>query len=334
MRPKAGVAVHRHGVAESRREPAMTAIETDGLTKRYGHDVYAVDDLSLTVEEGEVFGFLGPNGSGKSTTIDILMDYVRPTAGSASVLGYDAQDDAAAIHQRVGILPDGYRLYDRLTGRKHVEYAIRLKDTDDDPDEILQRVGLAPEAAARAAGTYSKGMSQRLALGMALVGDPELLILDEPSSGLDPDGIRDIRELTLEHAADGGTVFFSSHILSQVEAVCDRVGILNQGRLVAVDSIDGLRDAVGAGTAITVTVNAPPAGLPLDDVDGVTGVSVDGSQITVTCTEPASKLAVLDRIRATESRILDFDTQRSSLEELFSAYTQPPAAESVTEGQR
>jgi ABC-2 type transport system ATP-binding protein len=310
----------------------MTAIETTGLTKRYGHDVYAVDDLSLTVEEGEVFGFLGPNGSGKSTTIDILMDYIRPTAGEASVLGYDAQADAEAIHQRVGILPDGYSLYDRLTGRKHVEYAIRLKDTDDDPDEILQRVGLASEAAARPAGGYSKGMSQRLALGMALVGDPELLILDEPSSGLDPDGIRDIRELTLEHATDGGTVFFSSHILSQVEAVCDRVGILNQGRLVAVDSIDGLRDAVGAGTTIIITVDAPPSDLSLGDVDGVTGVTVDDNQIIVACTEPTAKLVVLDRIRATESRILDFDTQRSSLEELFSAYTHPPESASVTEG--
>ena len=312
----------------------MTAIETDGLTKRYGHDVYAVDDLSLTVEEGEVFGFLGPNGSGKSTTIDVLMDYVRPTSGTARVLGYDAQDDAAAIHQRVGILPDGYHLYDRLSGRKHVEYAIRLKDTDDDPDDILQRVSLSADAAARPAGTYSKGMSQRLALGMALVGDPELLILDEPSSGLDPDGIRDIRELTLEHAANGGTVFFSSHILSQVEAVCDRVGILNRGRLVAVDTIDGLRDAVGTGTTITVTVDAPPTDLSLDDVDGVTGVTVDGSQIAVTCTEPAAKLAVLDRIRATDSRIRDFDTQRSSLEDLFSAYTHQPASGPGTEARR
>ena len=312
----------------------MTAIETDGLTKRYGHDVYAVDDLSLTVEEGEVFGFLGPNGSGKSTTIDVLMDYVRPTSGTARVLGYDAQDDAAAIHQRVGILPDGYHLYDRLSGRKHVEYAIRLKDTDDDPDDILQRVSLSADAAARPAGTYSKGMSQRLALGMALVGDPELLILDEPSSGLDPDGIRDIRELTLEHAANGGTVFFSSHILSQVEAVCDRVGILNRGRLVAVDTIDGLRDAVGTGTTITVTVDAPPTDLSLDDVDGVTGVTVDGSQIAVTCAEPAAKLAVLDRIRATDSRIRDFDTQRSSLEDLFSAYTHPLAGEPGTEARR
>ncbi|MFD1647554.1 ABC transporter ATP-binding protein [Haloarchaeobius litoreus] len=312
----------------------MTAIETDGLTKRYGDDVFAVNELSLTVAEGEVFGFLGPNGSGKSTTIDMLLDYVRPTAGSASVLGYDAQTEAEEIHQRVGILPDGYSLYDRLTGRKHVDFAISLKRTDDDPDAILRRVGLDADAASRPAGTYSKGMRQRLALGMALVGDPDLLILDEPSSGLDPDGIRDIRELTLEHARNGGTVFFSSHILSQVEAVCDRVGILNRGRLVAVDTIDGLRDSLGTGATITVTVDEVPAEHRLADLAGVSGVLVDGDEMEVTCTDPATKLAVLDRLRETGTRILDFDTNKSSLEDLFSAYTHGDDTRRAIEAQR
>nr|WP_303647063.1 ABC transporter ATP-binding protein [Haloarchaeobius salinus] len=293
------------------------------MTKRYGDDVYAVNDLSLTVAEGEVFGFLGPNGSGKSTTIDMLMDYVRPTAGSASVLGYDAQTEADEIHRRVGILPDGYSLYDRLSGRAHIEYAIRLKGTDDDPDAVLRRVGLDPDAATRTAGTYSKGMSQRLALGIALVGDPELLILDEPSSGLDPDGIRDIRDLTRAHAEDGGTVFFSSHILSQVEAVCDRVGILNRGRLVAVDTIDGLRDSLGTGATISVTVDRMPADHGLDELAGVSSVLAEGDEVAVTCTEPTAKLAVLDRLRETGASIRDFDTRKSSLEDLFSAYTHP-----------
>jgi ABC-2 type transport system ATP-binding protein len=299
----------------------VPAIETDGLTKRYGHDVYAVDDLSLTVEEGEVFGFLGPNGAGKSTTIDVLLDYVRPTSGSATVLDYDAQREAEAIHQRVGILPDGYSLYDRLSGRDHVEFAIRLKDADDDPDAILRRVGLDEAAAARAAGGYSKGMSQRLALGMALVGDPELLILDEPSSGLDPDGIRDIREITRQHAADGGTVFFSSHILSQVEAVCDRVGILNDGRLVAVDTVDGLRDSLQTGSRLTLTVDTPPAEFGVHEIDGVTDVSIEGNTVVVTCTEPTAKIAVIDRVRAGGSAILDIETDEASLEDLFAEYT-------------
>ncbi|MFB6178595.1 MAG: ATP-binding cassette domain-containing protein [Halorientalis sp.] len=299
----------------------MPAIRTAGLTKRYGHDVYAVDDLSLTVEEGEVFGFLGPNGAGKSTTIDVLLDYVRPTAGTARVLGYDAQREAEAIHQRVGILPDGYSLYDRLSGRDHVNFAIDLKDASDDPDAILDRVGLDAKAAARPAGTYSKGMSQRLALGMALVGDPDLLVLDEPSSGLDPDGIRDIREITREHAVDGGTVFFSSHVLSQVEAVCDRVGILKNGRLVAVDTIDGLREAVGTGSTISLTVDDPPTGLTVAGLEDVTDLHIEGDVVRATCTDPTAKVAVIDAVRAAGSAVLDVETHEPSLEELFTEYT-------------
>jgi ABC-2 type transport system ATP-binding protein len=313
----------------------VAAIDIDGLTKRYRPDVYAINDLSLTVEEGEVFGFLGPNGAGKSTTIDVLLDYIRPTAGSATVLGYDAQRRADEIHQRVGILPDGYSLYDRLSGRGHIRFAVDLKGASDDPDAVLDRVGLDASAAARPAGTYSKGMSQRLALGMALVGDPDLLILDEPSTGLDPDGIRDIREITLEHAANGGTVFFSSHILSQVEAVCDRVGILNRGRLVAVDTIEGLRESVGTGSTITLTVDTPPTGLAAEALDGVVDVTVDGETVRATCTDPAAKMAVIDAVRAAGSAVLDLETHEASLEELFTEYThrdEDPVA--ATEGNR
>ncbi|MFB6352674.1 MAG: ABC transporter ATP-binding protein, partial [Halobacteriales archaeon] len=240
----------------------QTVIETDGLTKRYGSGddtVFAVEDLDLTVEAGEVFGFLGPNGAGKSTTINMLLDYVRPSAGSATVLGMDVGDEVEAIRRRIGVLPEGFGLYGRLSARRHLEFARDWQDADDDLGAILERVGLSAADAGRPVGDYSKGMAQRLALGMALVGDPELIILDEPSSGLDPHGIRQMRELVREEAADGTTVFFSSHILSQVEAVCDRVGILHDGELVAVDSVEGLRETVGAGSELHVRVT--------DDVD-------------------------------------------------------------------
>ena len=309
----------------------MPAIEIRDLTKRYGQDIYAVNDLSLTIEQGEIFGFLGPNGAGKSTTIDVLLDYIRPTSGSATVLGYDAQREAEAIHDRIGILPDGYSLYDRLTGREHIEFAIDMQEVDDDPDQILNRVGLDSTAAGRPAGGYSKGMSQRLALGMALVGDPDLLILDEPSSGLDPDGIRDIREITKQHAEDGGTVFFSSHILSQVEAVCDRVGILNGGRLVAEDSIKGLRDALGTGATIILTVDTPPIDFTVEGLDGVSDVTVVENQVRATCTEPTAKIAVIDRVREAGSTVLDSDLSEPSLEELFTEYTHPSEAELAPE---
>ena len=298
----------------------MAVIETEGLTKRFG-DVRAVEDLDLRVEEGEVFGFLGPNGAGKSTTIDMLLDFVRPTAGTATVLGYDAQKSPTEIHQRVGILPEGYGLYDRLSGRKHVEFMVESKGTDDDPDDILELVGLDPEDADRAVGGYSKGIAQRLVLGMALVGDPDLLILDEPSSGLDPNGAREVRRIVRELADEGTTVFFSSHVLGQVEAVCDRMGIMRNGRLVAVDTIDGLRDSIGTGSSIELTVDTVPDGIETLTIDGVSSLTARDGTIRATVLDPSAKIAVIDRVRDEGATVRDVTTSESSLEDLFTAYT-------------
>ena len=298
----------------------MAVIETKGLTKRYG-DVRAVEDLDLTVESGEVFGFLGPNGAGKSTTIDVLLDFVRPTAGAATVLGYDTRESPTEIHQRVGILPEGYGLYDRLSGRKHVEFMVDSKDADDDPGEILELVGLDPDDADRPVGGYSKGMAQRLVLGTALVGDPDLLILDAPSTGLDPNGAREVRRTVRKLAEAGTTVFFSSHVLGQVEAVCDRVGIMRDGRLVAVDTIDGLRDSIGTGSSIELTVDTVPDGIETLAIDGVSSLTARDGTIRATCLDPSAKVAVIDRVRAEGATVRDVATSESSLEDLFTAYT-------------
>ncbi|TKX57953.1 ABC transporter ATP-binding protein [Halorubrum sp. SS5] len=300
----------------------MNAIELSNVTKRYG-DVTALDDVTLSVAEGEIFGFLGPNGAGKSTTIDILLDFVRPTAGSASVLGRDVQADSLAVRQRVGVLPDGYHLYDRLTARQHLEFAADSKEADDDIGAVLERVGLA-DAADRTAGGFSKGMKQRLVLAMALVGEPDVLILDEPTTGLDPNGARRMREIIREERDRGATVFFSSHILEQVEAVCDRVGILRDGRIVAVDTIDALRGALDSEARLTLAVE--PMGdeviAAIAAVEGVSSVRDDGDErLSVAC-EEAAKTAVLAAVEATGARLLDFDTEDVSLEELFAAYTQ------------
>src|SRR6056297_3199544 len=242
----------RQGFTWERAEGAsMAAIEIDGVTKRYG-DVVAVRDLSFEVEAGEVFGFLGPNGAGKSTTINMLLDFVRPTEGDIRVLGRDVHDESVAVREHLGVLPEGFSVYDRLTGRQHLEFAIESKGADDDPDAILDRVGLSGDGD-RKAGGYSKGMAQRLVLGMALVGHPDLLVLDEPSTGLDPQGARQMRDIVREEADRGATVFFSSHILGQVESVCDRVGILRDGQLVAEDSIEGLRETTSADTVLRIT---------------------------------------------------------------------------------
>ncbi len=296
----------------------MPSIETRGLTKRFG-DVVAVEDLDLVVERGEVFGFLGPNGAGKSTTINLLLDFIRPTGGSVEVFGTDVQADPAAVRERVGVLPEGYGFGDALLGREHVEWAVRTKDADDDPDDLLELVGLA-DAADRVAGGYSKGMQQRLAFAMALAGDPDLLVLDEPSTGLDPNGIRQMREIVRERAADGTTVFFSSHILSQVEAVCDRVGVMNEGRLVAVDTIDGLRDSVGGHATIRLQCATPPTDVGAGALDGVVDVAVEDRTLVATCRDPTAKVDVVTHV-AGRAEVVDVVSESVSLESLFGELT-------------
>ncbi|RZH69023.1 ABC transporter ATP-binding protein [Natrinema altunense] len=300
----------------------MTVIETSGLTKEYG-SLTAVDDLDLTVDDGEVFGFLGPNGAGKSTTINMLLDFTRPTAGSATVLGHDAQADADAISPCVGVLPEGFDVYPRLSGRRHIEFAAKTKGADDDPAEILERVGLDPDDAERPAGDFSKGMRQRLATGMALVGDPDLLIMDEPSTGLDSHGIREMQALVRNEAERGTTVFFSSHILEHVEAVCDRVGVLNDGELVAIDTIDGLREDLGGGATMTVSLAnaAERAREHVTPLEGVADVAASGRTLECTITDPGAKATVVTELVDSGATIRDLRIEEVSLESLFTALT-------------
>ncbi|RKD95578.1 ABC transporter ATP-binding protein [Halopiger aswanensis] len=300
----------------------MPAIETSALTKRYGDDVLAVDDLELVVEDGEIFGFLGPNGAGKSTTINMLLDFVRPTTGRATVLGHDAQDEADVIRERIGVLPEGATLYDRLTGREHLEWVIDTKGSDEDPDALLERVGLEPADGDRSAGGYSKGMQQRLGFAMALVGDPDLLVLDEPSSGLDPTGMQEMREIIAAEADRGTTVFFSSHILGEVEAICDRVGIMNAGRLVATGTLDALRADLDLDASITLEVERVPDAL-VDDLErheGVRSVTVDDSRIAVSCAATPVKYDVVTAVGEVAD-VRDIVSEDTSLEQLFNTYT-------------
>ncbi len=296
----------------------MVAIRTHDLTKRYG-DVVALDGLDLTVREGEVFGFLGPNGAGKSTAINILLGLLQPTSGGGTVLGHDIVTESRKLRGRIGILPEGYSVYERLTAREHLEYAIAAKDAADDPDVLLDRTGLEPEARDRPAGNYSKGMRQRLSLAVALVGDPELLVLDEPSSGLDPAGMADMRRLVREEAERGTTVFFSSHILPEVEAICDRVGILRDGHLATVDTVDGLRQTLRAESTVSLTLDADP-GLDLTAVPGVAAATFEDSVLRVTCNDPAAKATVIHRV-AEASEVRNVGIDDASLDDLFETVT-------------
>ncbi|WP_436346231.1 ATP-binding cassette domain-containing protein [Natronorubrum sp. FCH18a] len=306
----------------------MSAIELRGVTKRYertgfvrSRSVTALHDLDLTVRSGEVFGFLGPNGAGKSTTIDILLDYAAPTEGSVRVLGRDVATESTAVRERVGVLPDGYGPIGERTGREHVTFAIEAKDADDDPDDLLERVGMH-SVGDYPVTEYSKGMAQRLMLAMALVGDPDLLVLDEPSTGLDPNGARTMRRIVREENERGATVFFSSHIMEQVEAVCDRVAILDGGELVAVDTIDALRESSGGTSSVTIDLSSVPdaAVARVRSLEGVTGVTSDGASVVVACTD-AAKAPVIAAFYESAADVRNVTTDETSLEELFESYT-------------
>jgi ABC-2 type transport system ATP-binding protein len=237
----------------------MDALSTTALTKRYGHhelpperiarrlrgeprtDVLALDDLSIAVREGEIFGFLGPNGAGKSTTIRLLLGFLHPSAGSGQVLGLDIVRDSVAIRGRVGYLPGGIALNDTLSGERLLDY---LGDLTGRPAvrraELLDRLELSARTLQRPVRDYSRGMRQKIGIIQALQHDPELAILDEPTEGLDPLMQRAFYAILDDLRDAGRTIFFSSHVLSEVERVCDRVAIVRRGRLVALQEVASL----------------------------------------------------------------------------------------------
>ena len=303
----------------------MSAIEIDRLTKRYG-DVTAVDGLSLSIESGEVFGFLGPNGAGKSTTINAMLDFTTPSSGSVRVFGHDAHEESVAIRRRSGLLLEGYGAYPRLTGYEHVEHAIVTKDADDDPRKLLERVGLV-EAADRRAGSYSKGMRQRMAIAVALVGRPDLLVLDEPSTGLDPNGARQLREVVTAEADRGATVFFSSHILEQVEAVADRIAILRGGELEAVGGVAELRERLGTRTTVELDVTNTTDELHdrLLVLEGVSDVTTRNGTVTVACDGRGETKRCVLNAAADAGVYRDFTVREASLDDVFSQYTEEKA---------
>lgn len=299
----------------------MAALELRALTKRFG-SIEAIRDVTLQVEYGEVFGFLGPNGAGKSTTINILLDFVRRTAGEVSVLGYDPQEDPRAVRERLGVLPEASGFYNRDTALDHLRFAIAMKRADDDPAELLERVGIA-DAAKRPVGEFSTGMRQRLGLAIALVGNPDLLILDEPLGGLDPDGARILREIVREERDRGTAVFFSSHIMEQVEAICDRVGIMHGGELIAVDTIDALqaRTETAATLIVSVEATSDDIGSHLTGVEGIENVTARNGTLRIACTDSAAKATTITRLNSAGVTIENVTTDETALEQVFTSIT-------------
>jgi ABC-2 type transport system ATP-binding protein len=245
-------------------------IETEGLTKRYG-PVLAVDGLSLKVPRGGVFGLLGPNGSGKTTTMGMLLGLVRPTGGSIRIFGHDIHGTDRAVLRRVGAIVETPAFYPYLSGRANLRYfqGIGARRSDEEIDRLLELVELSGRAGSKYQ-TYSLGMKQRLGIAYALLGDPDLVFLDEPTNGLDPAGVAEVRDLIRRLGAGGRTVVLSSHLLGEVEQVCDRVAIIHRGRLIVQGGVgDLLRRRGGVRLRTTDDEGARRVLAALDWVGGV-----------------------------------------------------------------
>ncbi|MEV0855035.1 ABC transporter ATP-binding protein [Nocardia fluminea] len=284
-------------------------VVTTELTKRYGEH-RAVDAVSMRVAAGEIYGFLGPNGAGKTTTLRMLAGLVRPSAGSATVHGLSPGDPE--VLRRVGVLIEGPGFYPYLSGRDNLRVLARYRGHGGaEVGKALERVGLASRAGDRFR-TYSLGMKQRLGVGAALLGDPDLLILDEPTNGLDPAGLAEMRTLITDLAADGHTVLLSSHQLAEVQEICDRVGVISDGRLLAESTVAELR-----GTA-TLLVRAEPVDVALAAVravtDGRARVRADGIRVDAGA---AMAPSVARAVVSAGADLLELRVDEKSLEEVF-----------------
>ncbi len=303
-------------------------VEIENLTKDYEvgfwkkKKVRALDSLDLQVERGQIFGFLGGNGAGKTTTIKLLMGLIFPTAGTARILGSDI--GSVEMHSRIGYLPENPYFYDYLTARElmmyfaelfGIEHSERKRRTED----LLTRVGLEEAAWNRQLRKFSKGMLQRTGLAQSLINNPEIVFMDEPMSGLDPMGRREIRELIASLREQGTTVFMSTHILSDIEVLCDRVAILRQGKLAATGKLDELLTQSGETQTFEINIwgiSADEISKEIAQIDGARATStVNGARVNVTDETDVDK--VLPVVRKLGGRLISVQPVRQSLEELF-----------------
>jgi ABC-2 type transport system ATP-binding protein len=286
-------------------------IQTEKLTKSYGEH-RGIVDVDLEVRQAEIFGFLGPNGAGKTTTIRTLLDLIRPTSGRALVFGIESTADPVAIHRRVGYIPGEFTLYDRLTGGQTIEYFANLRGGVDRAYQraLIERFDIDPK---RRYKELSKGNKQKIGLVIALQHQPELLILDEPTSGLDPLVQQSFFELIREARGEGRTVFLSSHILSEVERTADRVAIIRDGRLVKIDSVEGLRDL--AHHQVELRFPGPVPAEAFESLPGVSDVTAEDHVLRMRVAGPITPV-----VRAAASfELLDFVSREPTLEETFLA---------------
>lgn len=296
-------------------------IDIKGLTKKYG-DLLAVDTLDLRINKGEVFGFLGPNGAGKTTTINSILGMIKPTDGDIRVMGRSVLENRRKAVVGVGYLPEYLQLYKNLTGRENLEFFADLRGVPQrEVGRLLKEVGLV-DAAERKVKGYSKGMAQKLGLAQSLLGNPPLLILDEPTSGLDPGATTMVKRVVRNYADNGGTVFFSSHILPNVQEVADRVAILMNGRLRAIDTVDNLREKLELPSKLRLSLSGDYRHVIryLNKDRRIKSFQGDGKQLWITC-ESNHKTDIIREIERKGLKVLDFASHEGDLEDIFLRFT-------------
>lgn len=297
----------------------MPVIEAHNLSKRFGQRL-AVDGLSLDVEEGEVLGFLGPNGAGKTTTIRLLSGIIGPSSGSAVVAGLHPDREPEKLHEVIGLLTESAGFYDRLTARRNLEYFAGFYtglQVDSQVEKYLKLTGLWERQRDRV-GTFSKGMKQRLALARALLHEPRVLFLDEPTAGLDPEAAQEVRQMIKRLGSEGRTIFLSTHNLAEAEYLCRRIAIIRT-RLLALDTPGDLRQRLFR-RRVVVRLEAVPAALPdiVRRLGFVTGIMQEGNELQVDLTDPdRNRPELVKGIVEAGGRVLEVSEKQHSLEEVY-----------------
>ncbi len=300
-------------------------IETQDLTKIFkSEDVTAVDNINFKVEKGDVFGFLGPNGAGKTTAIKMLSGALDPTEGSAEIVGYDIVDEPLKVKEKIGVMPEEPGFYGNMTGREHLKFYVEFYDSDkyeENIEKVIEQTNIGDYVDRKVKG-YSHGMKKRLALAQSLIHDPEVLILDEPTGGLDPQGTHFFRNFIEKLHEEGKTIFLSSHILSEVQEVCNRVGIINKGEILEVDLIENLSEDIAESKG-EYKIKVEAEGIndeifnEIEDIEGILSLQKTEIGLTAMVNDDDLSTKINSKLMGNGVKVKSINIKEPDLEEIF-----------------